>query len=50
VSWTHNKTLAPNPALKTFLLSLRDGLEKMIDMEKAKIEELTDAQKRMGGR
>ena len=49
-SWVHDQKLAPNPVLKDFLLSLRVGLEKMVDMEKAKIEEMVQAKNRMGGR
>jgi hypothetical protein len=49
VKWSHSHKLATNPALKNLLLTLRDGLEKTIDAEKAKLEEYVQAKKRMGG-
>ena len=48
-AWIHGQRLAPNPALKDFLMTLRGGLEKMIDVEKAKLEEYVQAKNRMGG-
>jgi hypothetical protein len=49
VKWSHSHKLATNPAFKNLLLALRDGLEKTIDAEKAKLEEYVQARKRMGG-
>lgn len=50
VSWVHGQRIAPSPIFKSFLTSLRDGLEKMIEIDKAKIEELVKEKNRMGGK
>lgn len=47
--WIHGQNLAPNPDLKKFLLSLRSGLESMLEAEKNKLEEYVKAKNRMGG-
>lgn len=50
MSWVHGQRIAPSPIFKSFLTSLRDGLEKMIEIDKAKIEELVKEKNRMGGK
>jgi hypothetical protein len=40
--------LRANPSVKDFLMSLKDGLEKMLDIERAKLEEYTQAKNRIG--
>ena len=49
-TWVHNQKIGTNPAIKDFLMTLKTGLEKMIELEKAKLEEHVQAKNRMGGR
>jgi len=48
--WKHDQKLRPNPALIQFLTTLKSGLEDMLEVEKAKLTELTAARDRVGGR
>lgn len=48
-SWVHGHRIAHSQALMHTLTSLKGGLEKMIETEKAKIEQYAQAKKRMGG-